>query len=143
MLGEQYEKKKQKHGVTWTPEAEAAFDKIIELVDACPKLFFRDEDLGPVYLQTDASEFGIGAYMFQLEADGVTHRPIEFLSKTLSSTQRRWAIPDKEAYAIFYALKKWEHHLRDREFVLQTDHVNLTYVNFEGTAKVKRWKMLI
>ena len=96
-----------------------------------------------MYLQTDASEFGIGAYMFQLEADGVTHRPIEFLSKTLSATQRRWGIPDKEAYAIFYALKKWEHHLRDSEFILQTDHVNLTYVNYEGTAKVKRWKMLI
>ena len=143
MLGEQYTKGKRKHGMQWTPEAEAAFERIKELVDKCPKLFFRDEDLGPVYLQTDASEFGIGAYMFQLEKDGVTHRPIEFLSKTLSSTQRRWGIPDKEAYAIFYSLKKWEHHLRDREFVLQTDHVNLTYVNYEGTAKVKRWKMLI
>jgi len=118
MLGEQYTKTKQRHAVEWSAEAVAAFDKIKELVDKCPKLFFRDEDLGDVYLQTDASEFGIGAYMFQLEADGVTHRPIEFLSKTLSSTQRRWAIPDKEAYAIFYAFKKWEHHLRSLFFRL-------------------------
>ena len=93
-----------------------------------------------MYVQIDASNFGIGGYMFQSDKDGVTHRPIEFFSKTLSATQRRWGIPDKEAYAI---LKKWEHPLRDREFVLQTDHKNLAYVNYEGTAKVKRWKMLI
>ena len=28
-------------------------------------------------------------------------------------------------------------------FVLQTDHKNLTYLNFEGSAKVKRWKLSI
>ena len=143
MIGTQYTRTKRKHGMDWTPEREQAFTDIKIAVDKCPLLFFRREDLGPVYLQTDASDYGIGAYMFQLDNDGVSHRPIEFISKTLSSTQKRWGIPDKEAYAIFYALKKWEHHLRDREFILQTDHRNLTYVNFEGTAKVKRWKMLI
>ena len=143
MVGESYTKGKRRHGMHWTPEGEIAFEKIKVAIDNCPKLFFRDEDLGPVYVQTDASEFGIGGYMFQMDKDGVTHRPIEFFSKTLSGPQRRWGIPDKEAYAIFYAFKKWEHHLRDREFVLQTDHKNLAYVNYEGTAKVKRWKMLI
>jgi hypothetical protein len=143
MIGTGYTRGKRKHGMGWTPEREKAFDDIKIAVDKCPLLFFRREDLGPVYLQTDASDYGIGAYMFQLDNDGVTHRPIEFISKTLSATQKRWGIPDKEAYAIFYALRKWEHHLRDREFILQTDHRNLTYVNFEGTAKVKRWKMLI
>jgi Ni,Fe-hydrogenase III large subunit len=57
--------------------------------------------------------------------------------------QRKWAIPDKEAYAIFYSLKKWDHLLRDVKFTLQTDHENLTYINFEGTPKVRRWKLLI
>ena len=33
--------------------------------------------------------------------------------------------------------------LRDARFTLQTDHKNLTYINFEGTAKVRRWKLLI
>jgi hypothetical protein len=81
--------------------------------------------------------------MFQIENDGKTKRPIEFLSRSLTAVQRRWATADKEAYAIFYTFKRWEHHLRDREFILETDYLNLTYVNFEGTAKVKQWKMLI
>jgi len=41
---------------------------------------------------------------------------------------------------IFYALKQWDYLLRDNEFVLQTDHKNLVYINYEGTPKVKRWK---
>jgi len=55
----------------------------------------------------------------------------------------KWSVPEKEAYAIFYALKKWQHLLRDVRFVLETDHENLTYLNFEGTDKVWRWKMLV
>ena len=30
-----------------------------------------------------------------------------------------------------------------RAVCLQTDHKNLTYLNFEGSAKVKRWKLFI
>ena len=80
--------------------------------------------------------------MFQLAEDG-TQRPIEFLSKTFSESQRKWDIPDKEAYAIYYALKRWEHHLRDRHFILQTDHKNLVYLSYEGTKRVQRWKMMM
>ena len=50
-------------------------------------------------------------------------------------------MPDKEAYAIFYALKKLEYLLRDVHFTLRTDHKNLTYINLENTGKVRRWKM--
>jgi len=143
MIGEGYTKGKKKQGIHWTAEAISAFENIKVAIDECPKLFFRDQDLGPVYVQTDASVYGHGAYMFQLEADGVTHRPIDFISRTFPKACANWHIADKEAFAIFYAFRRWEHHLRDREFVLQTDHLNLTYLNYEGTAKVKRWKLLI
>jgi hypothetical protein len=141
LIGEGYTKAKRKHVLVWDAEAEQAFEDIKVAIDKLPKLFFEDGAL-PVYVQTDASYYGIGAYMFQLAPDG-SHRPICFISKTLSKDQRRWGIPDKEAYAIFYAVKRWEHLLRDRHFVLQTDHKNLAYLNFEGTAKVRRWKMLL
>ena len=141
LIGENYTKHKRNHALVWNEEAAKAFEDIKVAIDRCPKLFFEDETL-PIYVQTDASYYGIGAYMFQLNPDG-SQRPIEFISKTLSKAQRKWSIPDKEAYAIFYALKRWDHHLRDRRFVLQTDHINLTYVSYEGSAKVRRWKMLM
>ena len=139
MLGK-YEKKSAQRRLEWTPARRHAFQQVKEAVGNCPTLFFADHT-SPIFLQTDASEFGIGAYLFQV-VDGV-ERPVAFLSKSLNRVQRKWAIPDKEAYAIFYSLKKWDHLLRDVKFTLQTDHENLTYINFEGTPKVRRWKLLI
>ena len=139
MLGK-YEKKTAHRRLEWTPARRKAFQDVKELVSNLPTLFFVDST-SPIYLQTDASDFGIGAYLCQ-RVDGV-ERPIAFLSKSLNKTQRKWGIPDKEAYAIFYAFKKWDHLLRDAKFILHTDHENLTYSNFEGTAKVRRWKLLL
>jgi hypothetical protein len=141
LIGEGYSKAKRKHVLVWDAESEAAYEHIKRDVDMLPKLFFEDPSM-PIYVQTDASYYGIGAYMFQLAPDK-SERPICFLSKTLTKDQRRWGIPDKEAYGIFYAVKRWNHLLRDRHFVLQTDHKNLSYINYEGTAKVRRWKMLL
>jgi cleavage and polyadenylation specificity factor subunit 1 len=141
LIGEGYTKSKKNHRLEWNADANAAFELVKTRVDECPKLWFEDTSL-PVYVQTDASKYGMGAYMFQLTPEGV-QRPIEFISKTFSESQRKWDIPDKEAYAIYYAFKRWEHHLRDRHFILQTDHKNLTYLNYEGTTKVRRWKMMM
>ena len=49
----------------------------------CPKLFFLD-DVSPIYLHTDASQYGMGAYLFQVREEGGVNRevPIRFLSKS-------------------------------------------------------------
>ena len=57
--------------------------------------------------------------------------------------QQRWDTPEKESFAIFVALTKWEHILRDVKFRLRTDHKNLTYLNFAGSNKVFRWKLRV
>ena len=80
----------------------------------CPKLYFVDDD-APIYLQTDASNYGIGAYLFQRQA-------VAFFSKSLSKAQLRWYTYEKKAYAIFAAVQKWDYLLRDVKFEIQTDH---------------------
>ena len=47
-------------------------------------LYFVDEH-APIALQTDASDYGIGAYLTQ-SVDGVDH-PITIISKSIDSTQ--------------------------------------------------------
>ena len=93
----------------------------------------------PVYLETDASDYGIGAYLYQM-VDGVQH-PIGFLSQAFNKRMLNWHTAHKEGYAIFYALQKWEHLLRDRHFTLRTDHRNLTQLKqqFGHAQKVQRW----
>jgi hypothetical protein len=136
---------KPRQRLTWTPEQERKFEELKDAVVNCPKLHFLVPDR-PVYVQTDASDYGIGAYLFQrwADEDGTTvEQPLGFISKSLDKVQARWATVEKEAYAIYYALQKWDHHLRDIHFTLQTDHRNLLFLNEDSKAKVQRWKIQI
>jgi hypothetical protein len=126
--------------LVWTQQTESCFLELLDKVNKCQKLFFLNDD-APVCLHTDASNYGIGGYLFQI-VDNV-QQPISFISKTLTSTEIRWSTPEKEGYAIFYCLMKLEHLLRDCHFTLRTDHKNLTFLNTDFREKVKRWKLAI
>ena len=61
--------------------------------------------------------------------------PIRFISKTLSKTERRWDTVEKEAYAIFYALKKLK-YLLHKHFIKNcyacqkmSQHKNVSLIN--------------
>jgi hypothetical protein len=137
-----YDEKKR---FTWTEPATAAFQELKSGIQNCAKLYFVDP-AGDLVLETDASDYGVGAYLYYTlpkSDDPKAQYPIAFLSKSLDARQQRWDTPEKEAFAIFLALKKWDHILRNVHFVLRTDHKNLTYLNFAGSAKVYRWKLSI
>ena len=133
-------KKRSQLVLKWTPQLDASFYDLQQKVAACQKLFFLD-DTSPVFLHTDASNYGIGAYLYQV-VEGVRH-PIVFVSRTLNKTELKWSTLEKEAYSIFYAFQKMEHLIRDRHFTLRTDSKNLTFLNVDHREKVKRWKLAI
>ena len=141
-----YDRRQASHMVKWTPTTTAAYEDILAAIDACPRLWFIDNH-SPIYLQTDASDYGIGAYLYQTvtQEDGtVKEHPIGFISKAIANQHTSWDTPMKEGYAIFYALKKWEYLLRDRRFTILTDHQNLTRLradHVDTNKMVKRWFM--
>ena len=122
--------------IVWNEDTIESFNKIREAIHNCPKLFFMD-DIHQIVLATDASDYGIGGYLYQV-IDG-REVPIAFISKSLSEQQCGWDVPEKEGYAIYYSLKKWEYLLRDRVFTIKTDHKNLTYIRDSSNKKVVRW----
>ena len=124
------------HKLHWTEDASLAFETMKERINACPKLYFIDTN-APIYLHTDTLKYGIGAYLFQV-VDG-KDQPISYMS-TLSKTKLRWSTTDKEAYAIVYALYKFELLLRDVKFTIHTDHNNLTYMLERRSERVNRWQ---
>lgn len=128
----------------WDDHSNEAFQVLLKAINDCPRLHFIEDD-GEVYLQTDASDYGIGGYLFQKRGPGPEDEvPIAFVSKALTKSQReKWATNEKEAYAIFYALTELEYLIRDIPFVLQTDHRNLTFINSAGSPRVLRWKLAI
>jgi hypothetical protein len=120
----------------WTPDTMEAFNATKEALENLPTLFFID-DHSPIFIETDASDYGYGAYMYQ-RVNGYD-RPIIILSKTFTPQQLRWSTPEKEAFIIWYALRKWDYLIRDTKFTLRTDHKNLTFIRESGSAKVHRW----
>jgi len=124
----------------WTNEGRVAFHLIKKAINDCPTLFFVNDD-SPIFLHTDACDYGLGGYVFQIIEDKEV--PVAFTSKILTEQEQRWTTTEKEAYAIVYCMKKFEYLLRDRTFILRTDHKNLTYVDTETSAKVKRWKLTV
>jgi hypothetical protein len=109
--------------LVWTEAGTNAWSRVREIIENCPTLEFLN-DTDPIYLETDASDYGIGGFLYQL-VDG-QKRATAFVSKSLTNTQLKWSTYQKEGYAIYYSLKKLATFLRDRKFILRTDHANLT-----------------
>ena len=65
------------------------------------------------------------------------------MSRQLTGAELNWSTIEKEAYAIYCALMKWEFILRDIPFLLRTDHRNLTFLETDYRGKVQRWKIAI
>jgi hypothetical protein len=124
----------------WTKEAAEAFNHIKNAINKCPQLFFVSET-APVTLRTDASNYGLGGYLYQT-IDGVEYA-IQFVSKAFTDAQLNWETKKKEGYAIVYCVKKLEYLLRDVEFLIQTDHKNLTYITEASTPIVSRWRQIL
>jgi hypothetical protein len=142
-----YKKPERKRRLEWTPESTEAFVNLKKAISDVYLLYHRDPTgKAPIRLYTDASTYGIGAYLCQVVtlANGkIEEQPLGFISKSLSDTEKRWSVYEKEAFAIYYACKKWEHYLRGYHFHLFTDHKNLTFLNRPPSEKVMRWRLAI
>ena len=57
-------------------------------------------------LQTDASDFGVGAVVSQIDSNG-RENVIAYASKALSARQKMFSATEKEAYAIGLLLRFW------------------------------------
>ena len=103
-------RKGSKKKLAWTPEAEDAFSRLKERLPGQLGLFVVDPDKGFV-LQTDASDYAVGAVLEQVRDDG-SHVPVAFWSQILAEGQRRtWTAREKETYAIVCAVKKGSGHI--------------------------------
>ncbi|SJL18610.1 uncharacterized protein ARMOST_22207 [Armillaria ostoyae] len=91
---------------------------------------------GRFRVEADASNSAIGAVLSQ-EQEG-RWRPVAFMSKALTATERNYEIYDKELLAIMLALSEWCHYLMGalEDVEIWTDHQNLQY--FRKPQKLNR-----
>jgi hypothetical protein len=126
--------------ILWTPEGHLAFEKIKQLISVSPKLYFI-HDTAPITLETDASDYGVGGYLYQTIDN--KKQLVALVSKALSKTQLRWSVIQKEAYGIFFCCTQLDRMLRDRKFKILTDHKNLMFIKMDSNPMVVRWWMAL
>ena len=110
----------------WTAEAEQAFEQLKLSLTSGTVLRAPDWCL-PFYLQTNASQVGIGAVLSQFQ-DGVD-RPISLYSRKLLPRETRYAAVELECLAVVNAVRHFGIYLATGHFVIQTDHKSLKYLD--------------
>lgn len=91
-------------------------------------------------LETDASDIAVGGILSCTSKENYNSwRPVEFMSKVLNETQRRWPVHEREAYAIVVALEKFDCYLRGKTFNVFTDNSSLKWMAKATVGKIARW----
>ena len=112
-------RKGQPNKVEWGEVQEKAYQSIKALLTKEPVHCLPDPGKTN-FLQTDASDSGIGAVLMQ-KHDGKLF-PVCYASKKLSSAECNYSTIEKECLAIVWGFKRFHLYLYGVPFVLQTDH---------------------
>lgn len=125
----------------WTTECEAAFETLKTRFTTAPILCHYDSKLKCV-METDASDFAIGAILSQVSSDGRLH-PVAFMSRKMDKAEINYEIHDKEMLAIVAGFKQWRRYLEGASHPIEvfTDHKNLEYFATSRTLNRRqaRW----
>src|SRR5258705_1271714 len=122
-----------------------AFEQLKDILAAEAILKPLDyESKEPIYLVTDASASGIGAWIGQ----GPTLRdirPAGFYSRKFNAAQSRYNTTDKELFAIITGLQHFQPQLLGTKFTILTDHkAALAFrENNDVNDQHVRWQMLM
>lgn len=110
----------------WGPIHLKAFDSLKKLVEANVQLT-RPDDTAILQVATDASNYGVGAVLFQV----VNNRQhiISFHSKSLSKAQRNYSATKRELWGVVSALRAFREYLYGTYFHLHTDHKALVFLH--------------
>ena len=94
----------------WTPSTDSAFQQLKQwicktLLKTTLAYYNRSQ---PLSIQTDASEYGLGAALLQ------NNRPIPFASKTLTDVETRYANIERECLSFVFGLEKFHTYIYGR-----------------------------
>jgi hypothetical protein len=112
----------------WTPEAQSAFESLRTAFTTAPILRHFDPAL-PAVLETDASDYAIGAIISQRDPDSGRLHPITFHSRKFNSAELNYEIYDKEMLAIVESMDRYRHYFEGlgQTTTIFSDHRNLLW----------------
>jgi hypothetical protein len=126
----------------WTSKQEEAFNRLKEKLTLARVLGMPMDD-GLFYLDSDASEFALGAVLSQIQNG--SEMVIAYAPRALSKAERNYDVTKKELLGVVNGLKSFKQYLMGRHFVLRTDHAALQWLRRtpEPMAQLARWLTFI
>ena len=126
----------------WTDAQEIAFTNLKQSLVKFPILKLPNLS-EPFILKTVASNRGIGAVLLQYEQD--KKLPVAYASRKLKDSEASYATIEKECLAIVWSIQKFQKYLYGREFMLETDHKPLIYLNNAKIAnsRLMQWALAL
>lgn len=124
--------------IPWNGNQERAFQALKGYMVSSPIL--RLPDLEKTFIvRTDASKTGIGAVLMQ-EYEGMKF-PVAYASRKLLPRETRYAVIELECLALVWGITKFHIYLYGKEFLVETDHCPLIYMNKSKIAnsRIMRW----
>src|SRR6185437_8327591 len=121
-----------------TPVQQKAFDELKDRHTAAPILAYPNFRKTFI-LATDASYYGFGATLSQLDQNHKEH-PIAYASKSLRKEEVNYGATELECAAIVWAIEHFHKYLAATKFILVTDHSALKWLRTaEPKGRIGRW----
>lgn len=126
----------------WTIDCEKAFTTLKSALLSDPILAYPTPD-DYFILDTDASSFGMGAVLNQVQNG--EEKVIAYFSKCFSRSVRNYCVTRKKLLAVVTAVKHFHHYLYGRKFTIRTDHGSLRWLtNFKQLeGQLCRWVTIL
>ena len=126
----------------WSESCLEAFNELKRELTNHPILAYPDFNKKFI-LDTDASDYGIGGVLSQVE--GNEERVIGYASRSLTKPERRYSTTRKELLAIVAFIQHFRHYLYGKSFIIRTDHNALKWLKSfkEPQSQVARWIELL
>ena len=105
---------------SWADAQDISFQRVKDTLIAPETLAHYDPNR-PTIIAADASSTGIGAVLLQVQ-DDYKRRPVCYASRSLSDTEKRYAVIEKEALAATWACEKFSEYVLGSKLTLETDH---------------------
>ena len=135
-------KKGRPNKVEWMEPQQKAFNELKQALGNAPILRVPDFQR-PFIVRSDASNEGLGAMLFQEFEDGLF--PIAYANRKLKKNERNYCTIEKECLAMVFAVKRFQYYLYGTDFVIQTDHKPLAYIQRckIESPRVMRWAIAL
>jgi transposase InsO family protein len=122
----------------WMPQHQTAFNDLKSALIS-PEVMANPDLNKPFILFSDASNFGIGATLSQINEEG-NEVVIEYFSRGLTPTQQRYSTTERELLALKSSAEYFAPYLKSGRPTLVVDHAALLYLANMPLLKDKQWR---